>query len=230
MYSERLVWTGKSSRARSKKVDPRRIHRCIRRVLHGMPRGVDGTGARAALERTEAELVRAVAGGDRAAFGELYDRLAPIALMLGYRILGSRREAEDVVHDVFLECWRNASLYDPTRGSVRSWLLVRMRSRSLDRLRARQAAPLLLDQGLLDRLVPRASDAAPGSERGLLHELLRQLSSEQRTVIELGYVDGYTMSEIASALGIPIGTVKSRTTRALDRLRLLLGRVEGAPG
>jgi RNA polymerase sigma-70 factor (ECF subfamily) len=195
-----------------------------------MPRRVDETGARAALERTDAELVRAVAGGDRAAFGELYDRLAPIALALGYRMLGSRREAEDVVHDVFLECWRNASLYEPTRGSVRAWLLVRMRSRSLDRLRARRTAPLLLDDRLLDRLVPRASDPATGSERGLLHDLLRQLSSEQRTVIELGYLDGYTMAEIATALGVPLGTVKSRMTRALDRLRLYLGRVEGAHG
>ena len=184
-----------------------------------------------ASQKTDAELLREVAGGDRAAFGELYDRLAPIALALGDRMLRSRREAEDLVHAVFLECWRDASLYDPARGSVRAWLLVRTRSRSLDRLRsARRTAALSLDDALLDRLVPRASDPATGGERGLLHDLLRQLSSEQRVVIELGYFAGYSMAEIAIALAIPVGTVKSRTTRALDRLRLLLRRVESAHG
>jgi RNA polymerase sigma-70 factor (ECF subfamily) len=209
-----------------------------------MRRRERGTGTRAALtpatkpvdaaaaaapHRTDAELLREVAGGDRAAFGELYDRLAPGALALGYRMLGSRREAEDLVHDVFLECWRDASLYDPTRASVRTWLLVRTRSRSLDRMRsARRTATLPLDDALLDRLVPRTSDSAAGSERGMLNHLLRQLSSEQRAVVELGYFAGYSTAEIAIALAIPVGTVKSRMTRALDKLRLLLRRHQGA--
>jgi RNA polymerase sigma factor (sigma-70 family) len=85
-----------------------------------------------------------------------------------------------------------------------------------------------LDNALLDRLVARTSDSATGGERGLLYGLLLQLSSEQRTVVELGYFAGYSCTEIADALAIPVGTVKSRMTRALDRLRLLLRGYEGA--
>jgi len=209
-----------------------------------MRRREGGTGARAGFtpavepvaasaapvpQPTDAELLRAVAGGDRAAFGELYDRLAPSALSLGYRMLRSRREAEDLVHDVFLECWRDASLYDPRRGSVRTWLLVRTRSRSLDRMRAaRRTAAMPLDGALLERLVPRANDSAADGDGGLVRHLLRQLSAEQRAVIELGYFAGYSAAEIAVALAVPVGTVKSRMTRALDRLRVLLRRYEGA--
>jgi RNA polymerase sigma-70 factor (ECF subfamily) len=178
---------------------------------------------------SDAELLREVAGGDRAAFGELYDRLAPSALSLGYRMLRSRREAEDLVHDVFLECWRDAALYDARRGSVRTWVLVRTRSRSLDRIRsARRTATTPLDGALLDRLVPRASDLAPDGERSLIRQLLLQLSAEQRAVVELGYFAGYSAAEIAVALAVPVGTVKSRMTRALDRLRVLLRRYERA--
>jgi len=210
----------------------------------GMRRREGGTGAGTGLtpavkpvaasaapapQPSDAQLLRDVAGGSRAAFGALYDRLAPSALSLGYRMLRSRREAEDLVHDVFLECWRDASLYDPSRGSVRTWVLVRTRSRSLDRIRtARRTATMPLDGALLDRLVPRANDSAPDGARGLIRQLLLQLSAEQRTVVELGYFAGYSAAEIAIALAVPVGTVKSRMTRALDRLRVLLRRYERA--
>src|SRR5690348_4003420 len=79
------------------------------------------------------QLVRKVAEGDRAALGELYDRFAPSMLAVARRILGS--EPEDLVQDVFLEAWHRARHFDPARGSVRTWLMLRVRSRSLDRLR-----------------------------------------------------------------------------------------------
>lgn len=178
---------------------------------------------------TDAELLRKVAAGDRAAFGQLYDRLAPSALSICYRVLGSWREAEDVVHDVFLECWREAGRYDPTRGSVRTWFLVRTRSRAIDRRRKVQRdATIPLDDELLHRDIADTTDVDARSERGMLVRLLRQLSSEQRAVVELGYFGGYSTSEIALALEIPIGTVKSRMIRARDSLRQLLARSQRA--
>ena len=186
-------------------------------------------GSAAASLQTDAELLREVAGGDRAAFGQLYDRLAPTALSIGYRMLGSWREAEDLVHDVFLECWRGAARYDPARGSVRTWILVRTRSRAIDRMRkAQRDATLPLDDELLDGDIAHTIDLAAKTERLTLYRVLCQLSSEQRAVVELGYFGGYSSSEIALALEIPIGTVKSRMVRALDSLRQLLARNQRA--
>jgi RNA polymerase sigma-70 factor, ECF subfamily len=195
------------------------------RVAIAQPAKAANVAAAAAVQGTDAELLREVARGDRAAFGELYDRLAPSMLSLGYHLLGSQRDAEDLVHDVFLECWQRAAQYDPSRASVRVWFLVRTRSRALDRIRsARRAAAVPLD-GLLDQLVTRTSDS---SDCDMLYSILLQLSSEQRTVVELGYFAGYSCAEIADTLALPIGTVKSRMARALQMLRLLLRRYEGA--
>ncbi len=186
-----------------------------RRDLGGRARGHD-----------DVDLLSAVARGDRAAFGELYDRLAPLMLALAQRMLGAHREAEDLVHDVFLECWQSADQYDERRGSVRAWFMVRTRSRALDRMRAvRRAAAVPLDEELLARIAARPSDS--GAERGSLRGLMAQLSTEQRAVVELGYFAGYSCAEIAVALAIPAGTVKSRMSRGLERLRVLLQGYEG---
>ena len=175
-------------------------------------------------------LVAAVAAGDRAALARLYDRYAPTLLAVGQRILGGRREAEDLVHDVFLEAWRQAASYDPARGTVRSWLLVRLRSRALDRHRASSGAPLPIDS--VPRLEERAAggeDPALAPDRVAVRRALAALPSEQRAVLELGYFEGLSSSEIALRTGAPIGTVKSRVATALARLRAGLNP-EGAPG
>ena len=99
----------------------------------------------AATDEDDVALVRAMAGGDRRALAALYDRHASYLLALGLRILKNRGEAEDLLHDVFLEVWRSAGDYDLNRGRVRTWLVIRMRSRALDvvksaRVRAATAA------------------------------------------------------------------------------------------
>src|SRR5262245_49240698 len=81
----------------------------------------------------DGEIVAAIVGGDRPALARLYARYASSLMAIGVRILGDRREAEDLLHDVFLEVWRHAAHYDAARGTVRAWLLMRMRSRALDR-------------------------------------------------------------------------------------------------
>jgi RNA polymerase sigma-70 factor (ECF subfamily) len=167
-------------------------------------------------------LLSAVAGGDREALGLLYDRHAPRMLALATRLLGSPREAEDLVHDVFLEAWHRARQYDAERGSVRAWLMLRTRSRSLDALRAQKRAPKVE----LEATGPRASegpDASDAHDGRKLHGLLQDLPQEQHAVLELAYFGGYSFTEIAERLAIPVGTVKSRMSRAIDALRRKLG-------
>ncbi|HEX2678818.1 MAG TPA: sigma-70 family RNA polymerase sigma factor [Polyangiales bacterium] len=170
----------------------------------------------------DSEVLRAVAHGDRDSLGTLYDRHAPAMLALGMRIVGVRREVEDLLHDVFLEAWRHAGDYDPRRGSVKTWLLLRMRSRCLDRVRSHgfsRVDPLLQE--------PMRSQAADRTERGVdgarVRALVRELPQGQREVLELGYFAGFSFQEIADQLGIPIGTVKSRVSAAMVKLRSELG-------
>jgi RNA polymerase sigma-70 factor, ECF subfamily len=189
---------------------------------HTPPPVPHGAAPRAESDLT---LLRAVARGERWALGALYDRHAALLLGIGVRILRSRDEAEDLLHDVFLEVHRHAGEYDAARGSVRTWICVRMRSRALDRLRAPGRAKR---RALEDSLPAGGEDFAADStllEGGADHDALRvraaliTLSDAQRTVLELGYFRGLSCSEIAEVLAVPVGTVKSRARSALDRLR-----------
>jgi RNA polymerase sigma-70 factor (ECF subfamily) len=171
--------------------------------------------------QSDLDALRRMADGDVRGLGELYDRHAPTLLGLGVRILRSQREAEDLVHDVFLEAFQHAGDYVPERASVKGWLLLRMRSRCLDRVRSpgfARAEPLTED--------PRA-DGGAGSEHRIdaarVRALLGALPGSQREVLELGYFEGLSFSEIAGVLGVPLGTVKSRVNAALGTLRGELG-------
>src|SRR5882724_11510868 len=96
----------------------------------------------------DAALVRAMAAGDRAALATLYDRHAALLLGLALRIVGERRDADDLLHDVFLEAWRTAKDFDPSRGRVRTWLAIRMRSRALDLQKSARVSRNTGDSGL----------------------------------------------------------------------------------
>lgn len=176
----------------------------------------------------DVRLVRAIAAGDRAGLAALYDRYAPILLGLAMRIIRDRREAEDLLHDVFLEVWRSARDYDLTRGRVRTWLVVRMRSRALDVLKSARVSRRSGDAEALDRMV---AEPEPGEapDRRRVRAVLAELTAEQRRVLELAYFDGLSCSEIATQLAIPIGTVKSRLAAGLGRLRQLLGARPARP-
>lgn len=182
----------------------------------GHPRRVQAEPAASDLDA-----LRRMADGDAQALGELYDRHASRLLALGMRILRSEREAEDVLHDVFLRAFQHAGDYTPERGSVKGWLLLHMRSRCLDRARSHgfsRAEPLLEEP---------AHDALPCADRRIdaarASSLLATLPAGQRDVLELGYFEGLSFSEIAEVLGVPLGTVKSRVHAALGTLRSELG-------
>jgi RNA polymerase sigma-70 factor (ECF subfamily) len=170
-----------------------------------------------------------MARGDGEALGALYDRFAGEMLAVGQRFLGGAREAEDLVHDVFLEAWHRARHYDRTRGSVRTWLMLRLRSRALDWLRSARRAGLV---GFEETTGAPAASADPETawRRGrALHGELAELPAEQRVVLELGFFGGYSHAEIAVQLDIPLGTVKSRMSRAILALRSRLDPGEGKP-
>lgn len=164
----------------------------------------------------------AVAAGDRDALAQLYDCYSGMLLGLGIKVLRNRREAEDLVHDVFLEVWRRAHTYDPTRASVRSWLLLMMRCRALDRRKSHAfalSAPLDHDP----RVAPYSESPAVALDRARVAAALARLPEPQRAVLVLGYFEGLSSSEIAEKLSLPIGTVKSRVAGAMRALREQLG-------
>jgi len=173
----------------------------------------------------DAGLIAAVSAGDETALAELYDRHASALLGVALRVLRNRSDAEDLVHDVFVEAWQRAADYDPGRGSVRSWLLVRVRSRGVDRLRSLEAARR---HGMLP--APEAPAPEPsvaplwdGPDHARARSALDELPEAQRTLVELAYFEGMTCSEMATHCGIPIGTVKSRLSAAMARLRKTIG-------
>lgn len=176
-------------------------------------------------------LLQAMADGDRGALARLYDRHAPALLALGARVLGTSGEAEDLVQDVLLEAWHRAADYDPERGSVRTWLAVRTRSRALDRLRAegrtRLVAPSEGGDETPEAAAEPAEDPTLAPDRRRVRHALMLLPETQRAVLELGYYEGLTSAEIAVRTNIPVGTVKSRVAAALSRLRETLRVSEG---
>ena len=173
---------------------------------------------------TDAELVHALAKGKEDALAALYDRYADLLMAIALRMLGDVRDAEDLLHDVFVEVWRAARTYDSSRGSVRAWLVTRMRSRAVDRVRAKgRARVVLTDEGQAPDQASSRPDPSELSDYARIREVLTSLSPEQRRVLELGYFGGLSSAEIAEREGIPIGTVKSRVARGLAQLRQLLG-------
>jgi RNA polymerase sigma-70 factor (ECF subfamily) len=171
-----------------------------------------------------AGLVARIAAGDREAFGRFYDATAALAIGLIRRILRDPMAAEEVAQEVFLQVWREAAHYDPRRGSPEAWLVMRARTRAIDRLRSVRRRDRTF-VGPADESVAReetAEETNPGvvaEERGRVRSALDHLSPPQRHVIELAFFHGLTHAEIAARTGAPLGTVKTRARLALERLR-----------
>jgi RNA polymerase sigma-70 factor (ECF subfamily) len=165
-------------------------------------------------------LVIGAAGGDAAALARLYDRYASALLSAGERILGNRRDTEDLLHDVFVEVWQRAGDYDAVRGSVKSWLFLRMRSRAIDRLRLASSKNVELgDHVLATATRDLAEDPALAPDRAQVRCTLEALPHDQRVAIELAYFGGLSGAQIAAQLGVPLGTVKTRLALGMSKLR-----------
>ena len=176
-------------------------------------------------ETPEAELLQRVAAGDEPAFGELYDRLAPVLFSLALRILQDAALAEDVVQEVFLQIWDRAGQYDPGLGKPLSWAATLTRNKAIDRVRAgerrnRRTAEAGLDQQARQENSITPDGTAHFQETAQAVRLaMGRLPAEQRRAIELAFFDGLTQTQIATELGLPLGTVKARIRRGLLQLR-----------
>ncbi len=195
-------------------------------------------------------LVRAVAVGSQSALAMLYDRHADAIFALAYRFSGDRQVAEEVVQETFLALWDRAELFDPGTASLATWLRSIARNRAIDRLRAAGRRPRLvslgsvegvdgaeeaaLERAAVDGTVVGGADLGPGPEgrfeqvevREAIRDALLGMPELERTVILLAYQQELSQTEIAERLGWPLGTVKTRTRRALRRLRVALGEPE----
>jgi RNA polymerase sigma-70 factor (ECF subfamily) len=178
-------------------------------------------------ELDDIALVREAARGEVGAISCIYDRFAELMLTMAQTILGDRAMGEDLVHDVFLEVWRHASTFDPVRGSVRTWILVRLRSRALDRLRsAKTWREVVTDDHESNLAADQAEDPTLAPDRRAVRRAVRhalaELPTAQREVIELAYFQGLTSKEIAERMRSPLGTVKSRAAAGLAKLRAVM--------
>jgi RNA polymerase sigma-70 factor, ECF subfamily len=171
------------------------------------------------------ELMPLIGEKDPAAFEVFYDRHGGAAFSLAYRIVGERAAAEDVTQEAFISIWRSGARFDKARGSVRSWTLSIVRNRAIDALRSKagKAPKLTFDDDAI--LEARPSEEFTDDEalrRETAEEVrgaLGGLPSDQSKVIELAYFAGFSQSEIAAVLGIPLGTVKGRMRLGLEKIR-----------
>jgi RNA polymerase sigma-70 factor, ECF subfamily len=175
----------------------------------------------AANDCTDGELIRRTGDGDRGAFEVLYQRYARPVFGLALRRLGDRGRAEDAVQETFVSIWRGARSYRPERGPGAPWLYAVARNAIIDRSRARSEPPADTPEEVSpDSGPPERAEAGWTAWR--IHRALEELSPNERAVIELAYWSGLSQSEVAEYLGIPLGTVKTRTRAALARLADLL--------
>lgn len=177
---------------------------------------------------TDEQLMKGVQAGDGQAVAALYDRYNMLVFSLALRMLNDREGAEELVQEVFLRAWRQAGTYQPALGRLSTWLLGITRNLAVDELRRRGVRPQRADgeaaQEHLETLpAPEFDDpavqAGRADQRAEIQQALDTLPPAQRTVIEMAYYSGLSQSEIAAALGDPLGTVKTRMRLATQKLR-----------
>jgi RNA polymerase sigma-70 factor (ECF subfamily) len=173
------------------------------------------------------ELLARVAQGDQAAFAELYDQIAPRVLGLVRRLLRDHAQSEEVTQEIFLEIWQNATRYDSAKGGASTWIMTMAHRRAVDRVRASQSS-----RDRDTKIGIRDYDAAYDNvaetvqvrvEHERVEKAMLRLTELQRQAVSLAYYGGYSHSEVATLLSVPIGTVKTRLRDGMIRLRDELG-------
>ncbi|MDV6011387.1 ECF RNA polymerase sigma factor SigK [Haloechinothrix sp. LS1_15] len=175
---------------------------------------------------TPEELLARVALGDEYAFARLYDAFVDRIFGLVKRVMRDPAQAEEVTQEVFLEIWRTATRFDSSRGSVVAWAMMLAHRRAVDRVRSAQASTERDSRVASQQVTPfdSVSEEVTGRlEREQIRRCLETLTALQQESVTLAYYQGYTYSEVASLLGSPLGTVKTRLRDGLIRLRDCLG-------
>ena len=195
----------------------------IRPASSGAPSPAAGAPEAAEL----AELLKLSGRGDESAFARLYDATAARVFGLAVRVVRDPAQAEEVAQESFLEIWRTSGRFDPARGSAIGWLLTIVHRRAVDRVRSAEAATRR-DTTYHEKNQPVAHDATAEAVQASLEArrvrgALASLTDAQRQAIELAYFGGYTHTEVASMLDLPVGTAKTRIRDGLIRLRDAMG-------
>jgi len=202
-------------------VDDRQINPTGVPAHAGAPAGAD-------LSADLGELLRRCARGEESAFAAFYDATAPRAWGLALRVVRNRAHAEEVVQEAYLSAWRQSSRFDPKRGRAESWFLTIVHRAAVDRVRSVEASSRrerhYTEQ---DQTIPEpdatASAVHQTFEARRVHGALEALTELQRQAVELAYWGGYTHTEVAGLLDVPVGTAKTRIRDGLIRLRDTLG-------
>ena len=190
-----------------------------------LPSGAPTPGAPAGPDL--ADLLRASARGDQVAFAQLYDATAARVHGMALRVVRDPAQAEEVTQEAYLEIWRTAARFDPSRGSALSWLLTLTHRKAVDRVRSAEAASRR-DTTYHQQNQPidhdvTAEQANASLEARRVRGALASLTAVQREAVELAYFGGYTHTEVATMLQLPVGTAKTRIRDGLIRLRDAMG-------
>lgn len=174
-------------------------------------------------------LLQQVALGSSQAMRAVYARCAGRAWAVALRVLNSRADAEEVLQETFLEVWRRAREFDPSRGGLETWVTTIARTRAIDRKRALGTVARIVEDAAHQPPPASATPVDPseaavrGQEQARVAAAMRELPPDQRKVVELAYFEGLSQREIAERTGDPLGTVKTRARLALEKLAALLG-------
>jgi RNA polymerase sigma-70 factor (ECF subfamily) len=175
---------------------------------------------------SDLDLIHGIRAGQVEALSTLYERYAKLVYSLAFKMLRDVSESEDLTQDTFLALWQR-DIYDPSRGSLSRFLMVYVRSRAIDRLRTKGTRSQVLQRwrtamtSELSGMNPLEHVSMDERSR-ITRQALEQLSDAEREVLEIAYYQGYSQSEVAQKLGIPLGTVKTRSRQGLKKLRKAL--------
>lgn len=193
----------------------------VRATMRRMGFGATPAGASA----PRATSIERAAFGDESAFAEFYDEVSPAVFGTTLKVLRNQAIAEEVTQEVFLELWKKAATYEPTRGAPKAWATTIAHRRAVDRVRSEESSRARDEADARIRDVDRdvVSDAVGvNDERTLVLACLAQLSTVQREAVSLAYYGGHTYREVATLLDVPEGTIKTRIRDGLTRLRELM--------
>ncbi len=204
-------------------------------ATHSLPNEGSGDRAKPRLREESSqgvadnELLRRAAGGDDGAFTSFYRRFAPGLFSMIYQILQDQKESEDVLQEAFVQMWKKAATYDPSRSGLFTWAVMISRNKAIDRLRSRQRRTRVVELAAAELFASPAAAAdqaddllGQSDERNRVRTALSKLPEGQREALDLAFFSGMTQVEISSKLGAPLGTVKARIRRGLLALREFL--------
>jgi RNA polymerase sigma-70 factor (ECF subfamily) len=179
-------------------------------------------------DREDADLLKRVQRSDQRALATLYDRYAPVLYPFGLRMAGSHEVAEEIVHDVFLHIWEKGNSYAAQNGSVYAWLVALARVKALEKMRTTNQKKKGNESEPPQPRVTPESEEKPGGLDVILtlksyteevRNSVKSLSKLELRLLELSYYDGQSQSDLARMLRIPLGTIKAKMRRGLQKLR-----------